>query len=160
MTYRKKYICFISLDPSFWSLLVFSFDINSIIRVEPQPMISNYLARNLIPSNNAAGCRLCGHTEWRLQSAMSDEVWEAEENIYKEKTRKNRPFQWILFLLIRYLDIYSTSNQMPNAVHYRIAGNLFFLIFIRLAKEESSAFKQRFLFQLSFYVYIILVSNT
>ena len=158
MTYRKKYICFISLDPSFWSLLVFSFDINSIIRVEPQPMISNYLARNLIPSNNAAGCRLCGHTEWRLQSAMSDEVWEAEENIYKEKTRKNRPFQWILFLLIRYLDIYSTSNQMLYTT-----GSLetcLFKIFIRLAKEESSAFKQRFLFQLSFYVYIILVSNT
>ena len=158
MTYRKKYICFISLDPSFWSLLVFSFDINSIIRVGPQPMISNYLARNLIPSNNAAGCRLCGHTEWRLQSAMSDEVWEAEENIYKEKTRKNRPFQWILFLLIRYLDIYSTSNQKVY-ITGRIAGNLF-VWFSGLQKQKAGLFKQRFLFQLFFYVYIILVSNT
>lgn len=158
MTYRKKYICFISLDPSFWSLLVFSFDINSIIRVEPQPMISNYLARNLIPSNNAAGCRLCGHTEWRLQSAMSDEVWEAEENIYKEKTRKNRPFQWIFF---SWSDILiSTVRAIKRCTLQDRWKPVCLKWFSGLQKQKAGLFKQRFLFQLSFYVYIILVSNT
>ena len=94
----------IKLTKLFWpeSLVVagFPFCKNFNVRVEPPTMISNYLARNLIPSNNAAGCRLCGEAEWALQSAVSDVWWSLSRRgkyLLRENQEKYTFSVWILF---------------------------------------------------------------